>query len=146
MRLLQLFGGSKVMLALCLALAASTAAAAVAGKLYLGKRDALAIAGQQLDAERVHRARTAALWEAREAEIRALEAARIALADKVAQLEARGTEVRTEIRTQWRDRVVRESYPVAVECADEPMPASVIGLLKCAGGGGAGCALHQPAG
>ena len=141
--ILKLFGGSKVMLGLVLALVASTAAAGVAGKMYLSKRDALV--QERAESERLESALTMlqGAFNDREREIRALEQARIDLANQVTDLEAQGVEVRTEIQTQWRDRVVREAFPVAVECASEPMPPSVVGLLQCARTGD--CAVPEDA-
>lgn len=133
---LKLFGGSKIMLGLILALVASTAAATIAGKAYLGKRDDLAAAKTDLAHTQAGLARMQQAMEENRERARLLEQARIDLQTQVAELEARGVEVRTEIQTQWRDRIVRESYPVAIECAAEPMPASVVGLLQCASGGG----------
>ena len=142
--ILKLFGGSKVMFGLVLALLASTAAAGVVGKMYLSKRDALA--KERAESDRLERSLSAlqGAFNDREREIRALEQARVDLANQVSELESQGVEVRTEIQTQWRDRVVRESFPVAVECASEPMPPSVVGLLKCASGG-SGCAVPEDA-
>ena len=127
-------GGSKLMLGLVVALLASSAAAAMAGKAYLDTRDRLA----------VERVQSAALERELAQQIRLAKAAEKARADlqiEVASLEAQGKEIVTEIQTKWRDRVVRESYPVAVECSGVTLPPDVISLLKQARN-----SLPEPAG
>jgi len=139
---LKFFGGSKLMLGLVLALLASTAAATIVGKAYLGKRDEASAAKADLAHSQAGLTRLQQAMQDSLERARLLEQARINLQTKVAELESRGVEVRTEIQTKWRDRIVRESFPVAVECAAEPMPPSVIGLLKCASSDGSGCAVQ----
>lgn len=110
---------------------------------YLGKRDELAEARAEI---RDWQASNQALQEAlqRQRHLTELaEQARIDLAAKVEQLQVQEVEVVTKIREVWRDReIVTE---VQADCAAEPLPRRVVGLLCDAAGARGGVCSMQPA-
>lgn len=134
--------GSKWLLAaggvLILALAAMTHA-------YLGKRDDLAVARAEIqDWQTSNQALQDALQ--RQARLQAeAEQARIRLAAELDELRVQEVQVVTKIREVFRDReVVTE---VQADCAAEPMPGRVVGMLCDVAGSRAGiCSMPEAAG
>lgn len=112
---------------------------------YLGKRDELAEARAEI---RDWQASNQELQEAlqRQRHLTELaEQARVDLAHEVEDLRVQEVEIVTRIREVWRDRdIVTE---VQADCAAEPLPRRVVGLLCDASGATGGvCALPAPAG
>lgn len=133
--------GSKWLLAggavLLLALAAMTHA-------YLGKRDELAVATNQIDRWQASYKTLQSALERQSKLAAEAEQARIALAEEVEDLRVQEVEIVTKIREVWRDReVVTE---VQADCAAEPMPRRVVGLLCDAAGARSGVCLPSSAG
>jgi hypothetical protein len=112
---------------------------AVTARAYLSARDDLAetkiILGQWQQSAAILRSEVERQHRLREAEA----AARIALAERVEELSNREAEVITEVREVWRDReVVTQTQ---ADCAVEPMPARIVGLLCDASGTRGGACL-----
>lgn len=132
------------MLVGAVALIAALGSAAVLGKAWMSAREDLAAQKAQTeDARSQVKVLQGAMLRQRRL-VEAAEQARIELAAEVADLEAQGQQVVTQIQTKWRDRVIREAYPVAVECSGVELPPDILSLLECARTGG--CAVPAPAG
>lgn len=133
--ILKLFGGSKITAVLAITIGALLLSTAAATRAYLSTRDKLAVANVQSSALAKQLSKQIELAAA-------AEQARIDLQGEVEALESQGKEIVTKIETKWKDRVVREAYPVAVECSSVSLPPDILRLLKCARGG---CAVPEDA-
>ena len=118
---------SKLALGVGAALLLTSLSAAAMTKLYLGKRDELATQKLATDiaTARAQSYIEQLLEEQRRVEM--LELLRIDLAKQIEALGEQEIETITEIREVWRTEVINN--PVAVECAAEPVPDSVLSLL-----------------
>lgn len=136
---------NKVTLGLGLALLLASGGVFAMTKLYLGKRDELAAQVVQTGIQTARADSYYAELE-KQAELqKKSDQVRLDLQARVTELENQEVKTITEIREVWRDREVIIENPVAVECAGEPVPGPVLGLLCEASGVYAGaCADLQP--
>ena len=112
-------------------------------KLYLDKRDQLAVQKVETSLANQRAKLYAQQLEDELARVQMLEQLRIDLANQIDLLENQEVEVITEVRELWRDREVIVNNPIAVECAAEPVPDSILGLLCHTDTRGA-CSALQP--
>lgn len=120
---------SKLTISLVIGLGLAMASTAVAAKLYIGAKEDLA--AETILKEMANATAEARLNELKNAERlrQAAEAARFNLLAEIEALKSQDVETITEIREVWRDREVIINNPVAVECAAEPVPDSILSLL-----------------
>ena len=134
---------NKLTISLVIGLGLAMASTAVAAKLYIGAKEDLA--AETLLKDMANATAEARLNELKNAERlrQAAEDARSNLLAEIESLKSQEVETITEIREVWRGREVIINNPVAVQCASEPMPPSIISLL-CESGTAGTCANLQP--
>lgn len=98
-------------------------------KLYLDKRDQLAVQKVETNLANQRAKLYAQQLEDELVRVQMLEQLRIDLINQINLLENQEVEVITEVRELWRDREVIVNNPIAVECAAEPVPDRVLSLL-----------------